>query len=792
MKRFRDDNQREDAPWQEGESLSSGRAPVKAAAKILLSIQSLANAVSPGPAKGRAAEERPRSMAAADFGLVKSVRKSLLVVVSLGLVGLLGLGAALWWNRNDPRLRWREEIVAFKLLGALPSESWARVSQRVTPLFLHRPDIFGGMNLQASEAVDGSAEEGAQLFAEHCVACHGDRDAGLHSGADLTSPDLQVRMSDLDIYLAMTRGVTGTNMPATEVSVAEGLRLTAYVRSLRSGDGGQAEAAAPQVECPPCQRINVSFDSIATGANHPEGWMSYHGDYSGQRFSKLRQIDRTNVSLLRPRFIYQMKSLVGLQSTPLVADGVMFVTGPENEVVALDLETGRPFWTFRRTVPSGVSLPGGRPNRGVALLGDRVFHNTLDAHLIALDVKTGKPVWDVEVADFHEGYSMTGAPLAVENAIIVGVGGGDFGARGFVDAYDPDSGKRLWRFETVPGPGQAGHETWENDAWKTGGGATWVTGTYDKELGLIYWGVGNPAPDYNPAARPGDNLYTCSVIALNAKDGTLRWHYQFSPNDGNDWDASQVPVLVDAAYQGQPRKLMLFANRNCFYYVLDRETGKFLQAKSFCKQNWNDGFTAEGRPIRRPGSTSSASGPLVSPGVTGGSNWLSPGYSPLTGLMYVKNYHQPARVFAADANYLPGKIFLGGHTQEAAKGETRLTALQGLSGEVVWEKQLELGGTIDKSGVLTTITGLVFTGDGEGGLCVLDATDGSEVWRYELGGEMAMAPITYLFEGHQEVAVISGGSLSVLSEVDSQEMPQLTQEQNFHGGAGRPERASAE
>jgi alcohol dehydrogenase (cytochrome c) len=295
-----------------------------------------------------------------------------------------------------------------------------------------------------------------------------------------------------------------------------------------------------------------------------------------------------------------------------------------------------------------------------------------------------------------------------------------------------------------------------NDSWKEGGGATWVTGTYDPELQLVYWGIGNPAKVFNPGSRPGDNLYTSSVVALDANSGTLRWHYQFTPNDGNDWDAASVPMLADADFKGSRRKLMLFANRNCFFYALDRQTGKFLQASPYCEQNWNDGFTPEGRPIRRPSSVASANGSFVKPGALGGANWMSPAYDPDADVFIVKNYHGANRVFSeetADSS--------GGRIEQPANisRETFVTAVRGLTGEVLWE--VKQGGE-NNSGILATAGGLVFTGDSRGWLSALDIRTGQELWRYRLGGQMAMAPITYLYHGVQEIAVISGGSLFVL------------------------------
>jgi alcohol dehydrogenase (cytochrome c) len=400
----------------------------------------------------------------------------------------------------------------------------------------------------------------------------------------------------------------------------------------------------------------------------------------------------------------------------------------------------------------------------VAVLGKRVFHGTLDGRLIALDVANGQPVWDVQVADPAVGYSLTGAPLAVKDKIIVGVAGGDYGARGFLDAYDAETGKRVWRFYTVPGPGEAGHETWENDAWETGGGATWVTGSFDPELNLLYWGVGNPAPTWNGDYRPGDNLYTCSVIALDPDTGELKWHYQFTPHDTNDWDAAIVPVLADLEYAGEVRKLMLWANRNCFFYILDRETGRFLQAKEYCDQTWNDGFTSEGRPIRRPNTRPTAEGVRILPSPFGGSNWWAPAYSPRTRLYYVAYQGRDHKVWKSPMELTPAPIGGGGGEIPAVKGgliATGVRAINAVTGEVVWEKEA-LERQPSRAGILVTASDLVFTASNSGVLFALDARTGKQIWEMRLGGKVGMGPITYLHEGRQQVALISAGSVFVL------------------------------
>ena len=390
------------------------------------------------------------------------------------------------------------------------------------------------------------------------------------------------------------------------------------------------------------------------------GWLTYSGDYSGRRHSPLTGIDRGNVAGLRTAWVYQTNDLNPFEATPIVADGVMYVSEPPSNAAALDLRTGRPIWMFRRAVPSNAGVCCGQVNRGVAVLGQKVFLGTLDAHLLALDAKTGRLLWDTTVADYKQGYSITAAPLALRDKVIIGISGGEYGIRGFLDAYDLESGKRLWRFWTVPGPGEPGHDTWEGDSWKTGSAGTWVTGAYDSALNLLYWGTGNPGPDYNGDVRRGDNLYSASLLALDAATGKLKWHFQFTPHDTHDWDANHVPVLIDGAFRGRPRKLVAVANRNGFFYLLDRETGEFLLGKPYAKQTWARGLDEGGRPIAVPAMEPKPAGTAVYPGIHGATNWNSPSYSPETGLMYVAAREEGTIYYRATAEYKAGSFFSAG------------------------------------------------------------------------------------------------------------------------------------
>jgi alcohol dehydrogenase (cytochrome c) len=520
----------------------------------------------------------------------------------------------------------------------------------------------------------------------------------------------------------------------------------------------------------------VSPDRLVRAADEPHNWLTYSGAYNGQRYSPLTQITAANVQDLEFKWMYQNQVFGSWESSPLVIDGVMYLTQRPNDIVALDAKTGRLFWIYKYAVEAGYKICCGANNRGLGVHGQSLFMGTLDAHLVAVDARNGRLIWDTAVADRSQGYSISHAPLVVKDKVIVGVGGGEYGIRGFIAAFDVATGKEAWRFYTVPAPGEPGSDTWGGDSWKTGGGSVWITGTYDPALDLTYWGIGNPGPDFNPAQRPGDNLYTNSVVALDADTGARKWHFQFTPNDAYDWDAIQVPVLVDAVWQGQPRKLLLAANRNAFFYVLDRVTGRFLLGKPFVKQNWASGLDANGRPIETP----QPPGQPTYPGQQGGTNWWSPSYSPRTGLFYVGVWEDVGGVFTPQqADYRPGASFMGGsfravrptpesavspnigrppiNTWTDAMSHGAIIALDPATGDRRWTFPMY---DLTESGVMSTASDLVFTGGRDGYLLALDAHTGAVLWRSNLSSaQMRSAPITYLADGRQYLSYISGNVL---------------------------------
>ncbi|MGE3507386.1 MAG: pyrroloquinoline quinone-dependent dehydrogenase [Vicinamibacterales bacterium] len=519
----------------------------------------------------------------------------------------------------------------------------------------------------------------------------------------------------------------------------------------------------------------VTPDRLVRAADEPRNWLTYSGTYSGQRHSPLKQIDATNVKNLEIKWIFQANSLQSFSATPLVVDGIMYVTQAPNDVVAIDAATGRVFWIYHYAAEPGRLCCRGQVNRGLGILGDSLFMATVDAHLLAIDAKNGKPLWKTKVGDASNAYGMTLAPLVVKDKVIVGVAGAEFGIRGYIAAYEAATGKEAWRFYTIPGPGEPGHETWKGDAWKHGGGSVWTTGTYDPELNLTYWGIGNPGPDFNAEQRPGDNLYSDSVVALDSDTGKLKWHFQFTPNDPYDYDSTQVPVLVDGMWRGSPRKLMYFANRNGFFYVLDRATGEFLQGKAYVNVNWARGLDAKGRPQLTPQSK----GETTYPGPLGATNWYSPSFNPNTGLFYLSAWENYGQIFdpGDPIEFREGQNFTGGrlapppgapqmpgmqrgpvNTWHEGAAHGVIMAIDPVTATKKWGYPMH---DVTTSGVLTTASDLLFVGGREGYFHALDARTGSLLWRMNVGGETAAGPMSFMVGGKQMVAVAAGHSLFV-------------------------------
>ena len=520
----------------------------------------------------------------------------------------------------------------------------------------------------------------------------------------------------------------------------------------------------------------ITPERLSSATAEPQNWLTYSGSYMSQRHSTLAQITPANAAQPRHDWILQVRSTEKFEATPLVIDGIMYLTQPPNDVIAVDAATGRVFWIYRHTPEPTYRLCCGLVNRGLGVLGDTLYMGTIDGHVVALDRVSGKALWDTAVAEPTLGYAITGAPLAIKDKVLVGTAGGEYGIRGFIAALDARTGKEAWRFYTIPAPGEPGHESWtglgaDPDAWRHGGASVWVTGSYDPELNLTYWGIGNPGPDYNSDQRPGDNLYSDSVVALDADTGQLKWHFQFTPHDVWDYDSVQVPVLADIEWQGRPRKAMFWANRNGFFYVLDRTTGEFLRGAPFGTVTWATGLDARGRPIVDPTKLPTREGVRVFPGVAGSTNWYSPSYSPATGWMYVATWLNYSSIYTKfPIEYEAGPRYTGGtprsevtglrgdviNTRDEGDGSGAIRALDPLTGERKWDFPMT---DVTDAGILTTASGLVFAGGREGYFYALDARTGKELWRVQLGGQVSSAPITYAIGDRQYVAVAAGSAL---------------------------------
>jgi alcohol dehydrogenase (cytochrome c) len=489
-------------------------------------------------------------------------------------------------------------------------------------------------------------------------------------------------------------------------------------------------------------------------------WLSYNGDYSGKRFSSLSQVNTNNVGQLQAQWVFHNSSSDRMEVTPQVVNGVMFVTAA-NDTYALDARTGREIWRYMRHTSEGlIDDASGHISRGVALWHSRVFRLTDNAHLLCLDARSGNLLWDVSYADWNKNYGATGAPLVVNDKVIVGTSGGDDGVRGFVAAYDANSGKMLWRFWTIPGPGEPGSSSWPGDLYLHGGGTTWMPGTYDTETNTLFWPTSNASPDFDGSVRPGDDLYTSSVLALDPDTGKLKWHFQFTPHDLYDYDATETPMLIDAVFAGEPRKLLVQANRNGFVYVLDRTNGKFLSATPFAKKiTWAKSIDSQGRPVLS-GLIPSAEGTEICPGFGGATNWFAPSYNESTHLIYFMSmeacniYHLKPQEFEEGKTYystgvkrVPGQI-----------AEKILIAYDLEKQSIAW-RYPQVGRARSSSGTLSTAGGLLFFGDDAQSLEGIEATSGKPLWHFNTGQDFHASPMTYSINEKQYVAIAAGGNV---------------------------------
>lgn len=502
--------------------------------------------------------------------------------------------------------------------------------------------------------------------------------------------------------------------------------------------------------------------SLAAGAQvtdkqleQPPGadWLHYNGDYQSKRFSTLDQITTANVGSLVNKWTFHVPGQGGLESVPIVVNGVMYLTQP-NAIYALDGKSGRLIWSYHHQLAKVKDREG--PHRGAAVYKNRVYFTTTDDFLYALDAASGNVIWQVKIAETDEGYSSPAAPLIARGKVIVGISPGDRGLNGFLDAYDAETGKLIWRYYPIPKPGEPGNETWAGDSWQHAGGDTWLTGSYDPEQNLLIWGIGNPSPDFNGEVRAGDNLYTECVVALDLDTGKMKWYFQFTPHDTMDWDAVEIPILVDAPYNGKQRKLFVQADRNGFYYVIDRTTGEYLHSAQFERlQNWTDGIDAKGRPKRKAGMDPTLTGVKICPSSIGAANWQSPTYDPDTGWFYFVALEGCGLATMNTEKFRPGGYQYRAGGDVLLKDDTwkvSVRALELTTGKQMWETE-RVGSTNLGGGLTATKGGVIFSGEAAGQFVALDPKTGQVLWHYNTGQEINAQPMTYMVDGKQYVAI---------------------------------------
>jgi alcohol dehydrogenase (cytochrome c) len=621
-----------------------------------------------------------------------------------------------------------------------------------------------GSSLEASVQYSTHASEddrnaGAQIFRERCTGCHGTDGSGGSVGPSLARSQYNHGDGDLAVYKVLRDGIPGTAMQSAGVTLIERLQVIAYLKTLQAQLSKERKPEASPMA------VQVSNERLQAAGTNPDEWLTYSGSYNGWRHTSLAEITPANVAQLKLRWVKQFDiNDPNIEATPLVIDGTIFMVPDPAHVLALDAKTGAVIWEYSRPIPAGLPLEFGLVNRGLAVQGSMLFFGSLDGYLVAINANDGRVIWQTPVVSSSDGYSITGAPLVVNRSVVVGIAGGEFGIRGFLAAYDASTGQQQWRFNTIPGPSEVGHETWENDAWRTGGGGTWITGSYDPSTDLLYWGVGNPSPSYSGDVRPGDNLFTDSVIALHPSTGKLAWYFQFTPHDEHDRDAAQTPVIADLLIKGVVRQAICWPNRNGFYYVLDRVTGEFLAGAPFVEVDWAKGLTPTGRPILVDVVKVSTEGRRTRPGIAGGTNWQNPAFDEKRGSIFIPATESSSVFTKLPPNSritrVPNRFFFGSGWNQIAPDARKVLALDAATGAQKWEYRVPPGTDSENgnSGLLSTEGGLVFGASG-GVFFALDADNGREVWRGSLGGATKSAPISFSVDGRQVVVVAAGRAL---------------------------------
>ncbi len=634
---------------------------------------------------------------------------------------------------------------------------------------------------QTPQLSDADVNTARTTFENRCSGCHGSDANGGELGPPIAG---KVRsLTDAQIATVVTQGRKG--MPSFNIPAAELTKLSGFLRMLEPADVGfkkyKLKAQLANGKSVEGTVVNESITDVQMvgddkkvhllrrldGGKFREvtsevDWATYNGSITGNRFTSMTQISKLNVRQVAPRWSFTLPTGSALQGTPLVSEGLMFVTNA-NECYALDAGNGRVVWHYQR--PRTRNLVGnaaGGNNRGVAVSGDKVFMVTDNAHLIALNRVDGSLVWDKEMADWHQNYNATSAPIVVGDMVVSGTAGGEEGVRGFISAYKQSTGERVWLIWTVPAPGEKGSETWKGNGITHGGAAAWFTGVYDAETDTIFWQTGNPGPDYNADERGGDNLYSDSMLALDAKTGKMKWYYQTTPHDQWDWDTTETPIVVNATWQGKPRKLLLHGNRNGFFYVFDRTDGKLLLAKKFINEmTWSTGVGPDGRPVRVVGQEPTPAGTRVCPSQDGATNWYSPSYNPATGLFYMQT-NEKCSIYSLrpTGGWEAGRPFLGGaeRTDLKTKSQRILRAMDIQTGSVKWELP-QYGRVESWGGTLATSNGLVFFCDDSGAFAAADAVTGKLLWSFQTSQNWKASPMAYQFDGKERIAVAAGGTI---------------------------------
>jgi alcohol dehydrogenase (cytochrome c) len=648
-----------------------------------------------------------------------------------------------------PRLRWRIQVLGLELTGRIPDIGFADLLVMVMPGSgqTHLSALGAARNPYPLIVVPplSAAQQaaGVRLYGEQCAGCHAPNGTGSPAAPALIGRPLAHGETPWAMYRTIRYGVAGTGMSPHPLARQQLWELVGYVRSLRAVPQTARIDSDTEVKL---RAVDVPYQELAQTAQAGNDWLTYGGSYAADRFSTLSQINTGNVSSLALSWLYPFPGdRWKIECSPLVRGSIMYVTGPDGAVMALDALTGRKLWEHDHPFKliGGGEGPLGQ-NRGVALLDDRVFATTWDSTLTALSAATGKVLWERRVGPYP-GTWISAAPLAYRNLVVVGVGSPPGAGRTYLAAYDVSSGKLRWRFVTIPGPGQPGHDTWAGDSWRVGGAGPWMTGSYDPASDVLYWGVGNPRPDFDPSTREGDNLYSDSIVAIRGTTGKLLWYFQSTPGDTHDWDATQVPMIAD---RGHGEHRLLWANRNGFYYVLDRTTGAFLRGVPFVRENWASGLDRQGRPVLTPVSRS-LRGQVVFPSANGGTNWWPPSYDPDLGLTFIPVLEEGMTFFPTQ-NSLP--------SSELAS-YTAVRAVDAYTGKRVWEhREPERTGTNIASGMLSTRGGLVFAA-ADNHFFALDARSGKTLWSAGVAGSTYAAPVTFAVAGQQFVSVVIGRSL---------------------------------